>query len=262
MKYLYMLLYEIKTIVRDAINLVMFIFPMIIIVLATIVFPRILESLDPLNASVRQMTMLMLLIVILSFGSLFIGAMAAFMLIENKDEKTLNTIAVTPVGVDGYLKFKMTYIYIMTLLSNILVLAVTKYAAHDKYLIGTISLFDNISMMDILLYSAVSALFVPLIALFQGALARNKVEGFALIKGTGIIALLPILIVLESFHGKLQYILGLIPGFWAIKGIMTKLFPLNNPADLSFHMYLLIGVVYNILILAAAYKLFLKKAEY
>ena len=36
--------------------------------------------------------------------------------------------------------------------------------------------------------------------LLQGAFARNKVEGFALIKGSGILALVPALVVLETFQ--------------------------------------------------------------
>jgi hypothetical protein len=51
------------------------------------------------------------------------------------------------------------------------------------------------------------------------------VEGFAFIKATGIVTLVPMLLVLDSFRDGLQYALGVLLNFWAIKGIMNELFP-------------------------------------
>ena len=83
-------------------------------------------SMDPAKGESLQVTMLILLIVILIFGNFFLAAMATFLLLDNKDENTLNTVAVTPVGTSGYIKFKMTYIYIMTVISTIVILLGTK----------------------------------------------------------------------------------------------------------------------------------------
>lgn len=261
-KYLYLLKYEAKSIIRDPMNLYMCFFPVIMLLLSVFVFPIMLDSIDPGKASTMQITVLLLLIMLLAFGSFFLAAMGTFLLLENKDECTINTIAVTPLGTTGYVKFKMTYIYVMSILSSIIILLGTKLFASDKYAIGDVSLFDSIGIIEIVSFSLVSSLFVPTLALLQSAFAKNKVEGFAFIKGTGIIALIPAIMILEAFHGRLQYLLGIFPNFWAIKGIMLELFPIQSSANLSYPLYLLIGTAYNILLMITAYRMFLKKVSY
>ncbi len=261
-KYLSLFKYEAKTILRDPISLYMCFFPVIILILSAYVFPMIFESMDPANRAAQQMTILLLLVFVIAMGSYFIAAMATFLLIENKDECTLHTIAVTPIGTSGYIQFKMAYVYIMSVISTIIIILGTKLIAGDHYAIGGISLFENIGIGKILSFSIVSALFVPALALLQGALAKNKIEGFAFIKGTGMIAMIPMFMILEALQGGLQYILGIFPNFWTLKGIMLELFPIQHNANLSYGMYLLIGTAYNIFILMAAYRLFMKKAQY
>ena len=103
---------------------------------------------------------------------------------------------------------------------------------------------------------------MPTLALFQAAFAKNKVEGFAYIKCTGMLALIPIPLVLDAFQGELQYVLGIFPNFWAIKGLMQELFPMGNDANLSYPLYLLIGAVYSAVLLILMYRLFLRKTQY
>ncbi len=261
-KYLALFKYEAKTIWRDPINLYMCAFPLIMLVLAAFVFPMMFQSMGALQGTMLKAVMLLLLIVILAFGSFFLAAMATFLLLEQKDENTLHTIAVTPLGTPGYLKFKMTYIYLMSVLGNIVVLLGTKLIAADKYSIMGVSLLRQINLLHMVSFAAVNSLFTLVLSLLQGALAKNKVEGFAFIKGTGILALLPALLVLEAFQGNLQYVLGVFPNFWVIKGMLVQFMPMELGGNLTFPVYLIIGGAYNLLLLAAAYRLFLKKAQF
>jgi len=206
--------------------------------------------------------MLILVLVILIFANFFLAAMATFLLLEQKDENTFNTLAVTPLGITGYLKFKLTYIYVMSLFCNLIVVYGTKLLAGDKYVIGNINLLDNISFGKIFTFSLVNGLFVLSLTLIQASLAKNKVEGFAFIKGTGILAILPMLIVLDTFQGSLQYLLGIFPNFWHIKGIIQVIFPISSKANLSYPMYIIIGILYNIILLLSSYYLFNKKVQY
>ncbi len=261
-KYMSLLNYEAKTIARDPINLYMCLFPAIVLFLSTFVFPKILESIGPEKGATLKITMLLMLTFLLAFGSFFLAAMATFLLLEQKDENTLHTIAVTPVGTGGYLKFKMAYIYLMSVIGTIIVLFGTKLLAGDKYAIGGVSIFDNISFLHIAAFAAVNELFTPTLGLLQAAIAKNKVEGFAFIKGAGILALVPALMILKTFQGPMQYLLGISPNFWAIRGMLLNLMPTENGADLNYPLYLLIGAAYNILLLILSYKLFLKKSQY
>ncbi|MDI9464132.1 MAG: hypothetical protein QM393_01060 [Bacillota bacterium] len=261
-KYLALFRYEMRTIWRDPLNLYMCAFPLIMLGLSAYVFPLLFASMDALEGAVFRAVLLVLLIAILAFGSFFLAAMAAFLLLEQKDEHTLHTIAVTPLGAGGYLQFKMAYVYLMSVLGSVLILAGTKLIAGGQYVTMGVRLFDRIGWVHIIAFAAVNGLFTLVLALFQGAAARNKVEGFALIKGTGILALLPALMILETFQGNLQYVLGIFPNFWPIRSMLVQLMPLELGANLSFAAYLIVGGLYNGLLLAAAYRLFLKKAQY
>lgn len=261
-KYLYLLKYELKIILRDSLSLYMCSVPIILLILATAVFPLIFKSMDAQNEAKLRVTMLIVLLVVLTLSSVFLSFLTSLLLIENKDEHTLATIAVTPVGTSGYIRFKLVYIYTMSVISTMLVLFGTKYIADDEYTIRGVSLLDNLSTFEIISFALVNGLFVPVLALFQSSFAKNKVEGFAFIKATGIIALVPILLVLESFRDGLQYILGILPNFWAVKGILLELFPVESSANLSFPLYLAIGAGYNLFLLVIMYRTFLKKTEY
>ena len=260
-KYLSLLKYELKTVLRDPVNLFMCLFPVIVLILSCYVFPLIMESVDPTKGMTLQITMLLLLVIILAFDPFFLR-LWLLSFAEQKDENTLHTIAVTPLGTSGYLKFKMTYIYIVSVIGIIAILLGTKLIAGDKYAIGGKSLFDNINAFHILSFAVINGLFTPALGMLQAAFAKNKVEGFAFIKGTGILALIPALMILEAFQGGLQYVLGIFPNFWAIKGMVLELMPYEHGANLSFPFHLLIGGVYNIFLLVLAYRYFVKRAQY
>lgn len=261
-KYLSLFKYEAKTIARDPINLYMCAYPLIILVLSCYVFPLIFDSMDPVQGTLLKVTMLLLIIIILAFGPFALAALATFLLLEHKDEHTLNSIAVTPIGTGGYLGFKMVYIYTMAVVGDILVLLGTMFIAGDKYSVMGVSFFGSIGWEHIVAFALVNGMFAPTLGLLQGAISKNKVEGFAVIKGTGILALVPALMVLETFQGKLQYVLGIFPNFWAVRAMLVKLMPVALDGNLSFPVYLLIGAAYNAALLVVAYRLFLKRAEY
>ncbi len=261
-KYLFLLRFEMKTILRDPMNLFMCLFPLVILALSSFVFPRVLPSMNFMEATAMKTGLLIALVMILTMGSFFVGAMATFLLLDHKDEHTLHTIAATPMGLSGYLTFKMAYVYLLTVLSTLLVLLGTKWLAGDAYRIGNVRMFDKLGFWKILIFALSSSLFAPALSLLQAAFAKNKVEGFAWIKGAGIVALVPILLALPAFSGGMQYLLGFFPNFWASKGIITVLYPLPSAADLSYGLYMIIGAAYNLLILYTAFRFFLKKQQY
>ena len=261
-KYLFLLRYESRTILRDPINLFMSIFPLLLLFLSAFIFPRTLRSAGLLESVALQTALPMAIIILLTVGGFFVGAMATFLLLDHKDEHTLHTIAATPMGLSGYLKFKLAYIYLLTVLSCLIVLLGTKWLAGDAYRIGGIPLFDKIGFWHVITFSLSSSLFAPALSLTQAAFAKNKVEGFAWIKGAGIVALVPVLLLMPAFSGGLQYALGVFPNFWAAKGLLQVLYPLQSPANLHYNLYMVIGTAYNLLILYASFRFFLKKQQY
>ena len=101
-----------------------------------------------------------------------------------------------------------------------------------------------------------------LLALLLGALAKNKVEGFAWIKGFGMLAFIPLLLLLPAFSGAKQYFLGVFPNFWASKALAVRLLAEADPANLPFALYLIIGALFSALAIAGAWRLFFKKVQY
>jgi fluoroquinolone transport system permease protein len=243
-KYFGLLKYEANTIIRDPVNVYMFLFPVLMLLMSSFWFPVLFESIDPAQEARLKMSMLLVLVVILVFGTFFLAAMATFLLVEQKDEST------------------MTDLYLASVVGNIVVLQGTKLLARDKYTIMGIRVLDNIGISHIVSFAVVGGLFTPALGLMQAAFAKNKVEAFAFVKGTGILGLIPALMVLEAFQGDMQYVLGVFPNFWAVKGMLLQLMPVGHTANLSYPAYLAIGGVYNLILIIAAYRFFLKKAQY
>ena len=187
-KYARLLRFELKGMTRDPITLLLLAFPALLLALSCYALPLVLRTLPPMEALTAQGVTLLMIMMVASFGSIMAGAMATFLLLDHKDEHTLHTIAATPLGLPGYLLFKMTYVYLSAAVSVFLVLFGTKVLASDAYTLMGIRLLDRLSMTDILAFSLVSALTAPQLALLLGALSKNKVEGFAWIKGSGMLA--------------------------------------------------------------------------
>ena len=261
-KYIRLFHFEFKGLLRDPITLLLLAFPVLLLFLSSYVLPLVLRSLPPMEALAAQGVTLLMVMMVASFGGIMAGAMATFMLLDHKDEHTLHTISATPLGLPGYLLFKMGYVYATAVISIFLVLFGTKILAADAYMLMGVRLLDRLDAGDIAAFSLVSALTAPLLALLLGALSKNKVEGFAWIKGSGMLTFIPLLLLLPAFHGARQYFLGIFPNFWASKALTILLLAEKHPANLSFALYLLIGAAFSLLVTAWAFGMFCRKVQY
>jgi fluoroquinolone transport system permease protein len=135
-----------------------------------------------------------------------------------------------------------------------------KLFASDAYVVGIIRLWDNISYFQIFIFSVVNSLMVPFVALILAAFAKNKIEGFAFVKGGGILLMIPVLAIINAFQGRLQYVLGIAPNFWPVKAMLNAALQSQNAADLNYYAYMGIGAVYSVLIGIGSLRFFLKKS--
>lgn len=261
-KYIQTLKFEMKNIFRDNMTLLMLFYPVLILTMSIFFIPSLLNMTD--NATPAAMYgSVISFIMLLSISSMIYGALLGFVLLDRKDEKTLFTIAATPLTVGGYLKFQAVYFCIIAFVTNTIILIGTKLFASDAYTFEVFgisyNLFANLTYPKILAFSASACLFVPLVGFLIAALGKNKIEGFAYMKSGGILLLLPVLTVLDTFSGGLQYLLGVTPNFWSIKGLLTTVMP-SNDADINFWLYILIGSIYCIAINILVYRLFIKRS--
>lgn len=262
-KYLHLLKYEMKTLFKDSFSMFTIIYPLVMLLIAGLIVPTAIK--DDTNPQTAAVILLVVLTVAFAVGAFVAGAMLAFLIIENKDEKTILSISVTPIEVKGYIWFKMVYTYVMSLCSNFIIIAGLKWFANDAYTIEyggvTIALLENISWGHILAFIFVNSMIVPSVALLIAALSKNKIEGFAFVKSSGIFIMIPILSFIPYFQDWKQYLLGIMPNFWPIKAILNVALGNFGQNNLPFVWYLVIGASYFILIAFASLKLFMKKAN-
>lgn len=267
-KYVRLLGYELKTILKNSLSVFMIFFPLIIVFIMGFIIPAILERTASASSSASANTLLIGFMITLAMGGFVGGSMLGFALLENKDENTLLNIAVTPITVSGYTVFKVIYTTIIAFFGNIVMIGGLKLVASTKYVIelggNTIYLLDAINVTEMIAFSFVSSLVVPMIAIVMAVVAKNKVEGFATMKSFGLVVMLPVLSLLNIFHDAKQYILGIIPNFWTMKALLNEVYNslgMSDPSNMSFAMYMIIGTIYTIIIGIICIKLFIKKSN-
>jgi fluoroquinolone transport system permease protein len=131
----------------------------------------------------------------------FAGMITGFLLLDERDDRTLTALLVTPLSLNGYLTYRMGAPLLLGSVMTLLVLP----------LAGLISLPFAQTVAVVLL----GALIAPLLALFLAAFAENKVVGFALMKTLNGILILPAVAYLAPANW--QWAAGLIPTFWPLK---------------------------------------------
>lgn len=135
-------------------------------------------------------------------GALLGGMIAGFLLLEEREDGTFRAMLVTPVPVPTFLTYRVVSPILygfgivfaqLLILGNLVPLAVWKMA----------------------LIALGSSLTGAIAALFFATFAQNRVQGFALMKITGIAGF----VVGGSWFvdAPLQYVFGLFPPYWVSK---------------------------------------------
>lgn len=84
-----------------------------------------------------KIVMMVALILAFVAGSYISGVLLGFSLIENRDENTILSLAVTPASLSGYTVFKIVYGFAISVLSNLILLGGLKLIAGNQYVIGS-----------------------------------------------------------------------------------------------------------------------------
>ncbi|NCA97267.1 MAG: hypothetical protein EOM77_03695 [Bacteroidia bacterium] len=264
-KYLHLLKYEMRTIIRDPLNLFLLGYPLFMFALVGWLLPTAL-----LRGGVNQtgpayaITMVITFVIVISIGGFVGGSLLGFSLLENKDEKTIDSIAVAPISLLGYVIFKAIYSYVFSVIGNLILIIGIKVFASDAYsfTFGTLTFgFDNINYGQIIVFSFVSSLLVPTIGTLIASIAKNKIEGFAFMKGGGIIFMLPALLLLNAFQDWKQYLLGVVPNLWPVKALLNAALNTQGAYDLPYWGYMSVATIYMLGLTAYSLITFAKKNQ-
>lgn len=130
---------------------------------------------------------------------LLFGMVYGFILLDERDEGIIAAISVTPYGKTGYLQTRM----IIPVIYSFVAMILFNYALHNPL---------HLQTWKLILITALLSTDAPIILLFLGAYAKNKIEGMAITKLFNIL----LLAILIDFIVPPPYnwIGGISPFFW------------------------------------------------
>ena len=153
-----------------------------------------------------------------------LGAVVGFLLLDQRDDRTLTALQVTPLTVEGYLAYRIA----VPMLASIPVMMVS-IAIADLVTMGVGAAFAA---------SVQAAPAAPLYALFVAAFASNKVQGFALLKGVGVLTWPPVFAWFVT--SPWQVAIGIDPLYWPL-----KVFWMLEAGEPGVWLYFLAGLAYQ-----------------
>lgn len=160
-----------------------------------------------------------------------LGFVVGFLLLDERDDDTLRALQVTPLSPVAYLAYRAG---VPTLVSLLLMPALVPLAGLSPLGLGAT-----------LVVAVASAPLAPLFAFTLPAFARNKVQGFALVKLLGALMMLPVLAYVVP--DPWRWLFGIVPSFWSLQTLwsLTDGGPLLSPSTL----WPVIAVVYPAVLL-------------
>jgi len=176
-------------------------------------------------------------VAMLALIPMLFGMIYGFMLLDERDDGIITAISVTPLGKSGYLAIRMTIPVILS------VIAVLVYCY-------TLNLAGQLSFIQHIILSLILSLNAPILLLFLGAFADNKVEGIAISKGFGL--LLTAMLIDYIVPPPWDWLAGYSPLFWLERAYFS--IGLND-----FFFYTLIAFLAHILLFGWLFRKFNRK---
>jgi fluoroquinolone transport system permease protein len=219
---------DLKSIRRDSLLRWMVLFPLLIALLVRWGVPAVTRySIEQFRFDLTPYYDLVMSLVLLMIPVMF-GMIVGFLLLDQRDDRTLSALQVTPLGLNGYLVYRISA---PVLLSGLITFAVFPLAN-----------LVSVAPLRLLFTALAAAPLAPLCALALAAFAENKVQGFALSKASGAVLLPPLLAYF--IPSSWQLLFGLAPTYWPV-----KLFWAFQAGDPNAWIFLLAGLVYQLLLL-------------
>lgn len=179
---------------------------------------------------------IMVLLVPISFGALL-----GFSILEDRDDEIFQSIRISPLSIETFIGFRLVLVYFLCLLATIFIIWFSE--------------IGGLKFRKIVEISILASLEAPLSGLMINALAKNKIEGFAIVKGGSSIIILPIIALFFSDIKELLF--SFAPGFWTAKSISVLI--RNGGLFLSYRQYFFIGIIYMTILNILTYKYLVNK---
>lgn len=146
---------------------------------------------------------------LLPIAPMLFGMVYGFILLDERDSGIISYLAITPLGKSGYLSVRMAIPVLYSFVFNLFFIKLT-------------GLDQSINLVQFFLYSFIIATEAPMMLLFLGAFASNKVEGIAISKGFGILL---IMLIPDFFmEGNWLWIFSVSPLWWVERAFFTPIY--------------------------------------
>ena len=235
---------EMKNVFREPMYLFFSAYPMILGAIGYFLVPYLAEEFPEQVIISKVVAMFFILMT-----SYIYGAVTGFTLLDDKDDKVLMSLKITPVSTKMYVLVKLIIGYVFGFIATLIIVYATGF-------------LDGIGHGNILLISAVASLQAPFLALVVNSFADNKVEGFVVMKGTGMTLILPV--VAFWLTDWKEFFLIIAPGFWPARMIQMKIMPteiFGFEYNLNFIGYFLLGLGYNLVLAFFLFRLYAKRSN-
>jgi fluoroquinolone transport system permease protein len=241
--FLHVLKNELKSIIRDPMYAFFSVYPFIFGAVGYL----LVNYLEEQSANPTWPKMVAALLVLMT--SFVFGAVTGFTLLDDKDDKVLMSLKITPISTKMYVFVKILIGYIFGFIATLIIIFATGFLSDS-------------SLGMILLITLVSSMQAPFLALVVNSFAGNKVEGFVVMKGTGMVLILPA-VAFFVVDWK-EFFLIVAPAFWPARMIQMEIMPTSVfqiEYNLPILVYFFLGVGYNLLISFGLFKLYTKKSN-
>ena len=231
---------ELKNMVRDKMYFFFAIYPIILGFVGYLLIPYIDNRVPETSLVPEIIAMFLILMTAYVFGALM-----GFTLLDDKDDKVLLSLKITPISVKAYVVTKLVISFCFGVFATIIMIIATNF-------------LPDAQLWEMILITLVASLQAPGVALVVNSFATNKVEGFVIMKLSGMILILP---VVAFFVIEWQEVfLAFAPGFWSARMIEMELVP-GLDYNFTFVVYFFAGVIYNMGLLWLLLKLYVKKSN-
>jgi fluoroquinolone transport system permease protein len=203
---LYLIKGDWKIIRRDPMLFLCVFSPVILLLFAKILFPLISDLTESLFNFPLQMYFPVGRLFFFPLIPMLFGMAYGFILLDERDGGIISYLAITPLGKGGYLMIRMIVPVCISIVMCIGFLELTGFN-------------QIINFAEIVFISVIVSAEAPMILLFLGAFADNKVEGMAISKGFGIL-LMPI--VIDYFlTGSWRWLMAVTPLWWVERAVFS-----------------------------------------
>ncbi len=222
---------ELRNVRRDSMLRWMAAFPIVMALLLRWLVPLIDSNLE---LDLRPYYLLIMSTYAVLAAPVTMGFIVGILLLDERDNETLRALRVTPLSMRRYLAWKLTLplgaVVVLTLLSIPLA--------------GLIPF-----RIDYTGSAVVGALWAPILALAMVAFAKNKLQGFLLMRITNLLIFVPMAAWFFE-AARWEPLFAVLPAYWPLKASWLA------ARGESYGVYLAVGAVYHGAVIAWLYRHF------